>query len=1116
MLNDIRFHLHESDLEQAQVETSIAAKLQLQRHRNIEALKRNIPSLVPIAVNALVGSSTIFCNKFGRINICDTNSGQVVYGLNPEKDAKDQVTAALLKPFNVTLNSSKSDNQLLVILGLGLGHHLSLAIEQSLATHIVVYEPHEDYFKCSMSSIDWQGLFQVAKKKNISLFFQVGKDARNLYHDIEELLDYIEVSYFTLIKHLNHPVFDEIQNILTTCSWEDMKVFQPASKRNDFASFLPSWTTFRYEKTWKPLASDNETYISNLRILKEYFPALYTEFLDYEISDWQPVVDNNGYINLCHLKTGALFYSINPKDEAVERFNYFTRYPQKDGLILGYKGQKLKHYQHYQFVKSCDPELNKLDNQVGSLPDSVKSLIYFGLGTGHELSMLVENYTISKLFICEPNRDFFYASLFNVDWAEVIKSFDAEDKRLYLNIGDDGTNLTKDLLVQFQSIGPYVLASTYFYQGYYNELLVKAVSQLREQLQVIIAMGDYFDNAKYGIAHTRIAIKSDIPFLKHDASQFLSIDDKDIPVFIVGNGPSLDDLIELIKVEKENAIVVSCGTALQSLYNHGIVPDFHAEIETNRTSFDWAMRIGDLDYLSKISLISCNGIHPDTCSLYGKTFLAFKQGEASTVSITELYKTHNFALLDHSYPTVCNFVVDFFTNIGMRQLYFLGTDLGFVDERHHHSKQSGYYDSSGSELYNYAEKNDTSIVVAGNFRALVKTKLEFKMSKTVIETTLNASRVEAYNLSDGAKIVGATPLKKHNVLLIKPRGASKLKTLMNLKTKAFQPISKEDFDRLYNERYSYKTLLRELDELIDKIPEYVELRDDVEALVKYQRDKLVASLLNKKSLLFYYFNGTINYTNSVLSKILNITDDDTVVDASNAVLCNWLQSIKNMRDVIYYDELGPDGSSTFGGKRRALSLTHYNEKIGAVVNVNNRDIYKFDYTFLSTFSNTSSDEKLAFHIDFYDQIEPHGDYHCSVIDFTLTDLILLLNTQGNFVYLPLSEAENKDGVYYQDHIRVNSALFILASNLRNVVAIPKPNYIDDSHIALPEEIEKASRSCFVYDTPFFIILSSTQIEEQDRVLGCGDRLVYVPLLTVRNYLGKKVTSDDYVKLYEGK
>lgn len=79
--------------------------------------------------------------------------------------------------------------------------------------------------------------------------------------------------------------------------------------------------------------------------------------------------------------------------------------------------------------------------------------------------------------------------------------------------------------------------------------------------------------------------------------------------------------------------------------------------------------------------------------------------------------------------------------------------------------------------------------------------------------------------------------------------------------------------------------------------------------------------------MFYYFNGTINYTNSVLSKILNITDDDAVVDAANAVLSNWLQSIKNMRDVIYYDELGPDGSSTFGGKRRSLSLTHYNEKM---------------------------------------------------------------------------------------------------------------------------------------------------------------------------------------------
>ena len=117
------------------------------------------------------------------------------------------------------------------------------------------------------------------------------------------------------------------------------------------------------------------------------------------------------------------------------------------------------------------------------------------------------------LFICEPNKDFFYASLYAIDWHNIIKSFDEGKKRLYLNIGDDGSNLTNDLLVQFQSVGPYVLANTYFYQTYVNEKLTDSVAQLREQLLVMIAMGDYFDNAKYGIAHTRWALESDVPFL---------------------------------------------------------------------------------------------------------------------------------------------------------------------------------------------------------------------------------------------------------------------------------------------------------------------------------------------------------------------------------------------------------------------------------------------------------------------------------------------------------------------------------------------------------------------------------------------------------------------------
>jgi len=213
-------------------------------------------------------------------------------------------------------------------------------------------------------------------------------------------------------------------------------------------------------------------------------------------------------------------------------------------------------------VTECEKVLQGFEEESGQLPEKVKSTIFFGLAAGYDFEYFVENFDIEKLFICEPNKDFFYASLYSVDWAKILDYFNKKERRLYLNIGDDGSNLINDLLVQFQSIGPYVLANSYFYQSYYNQGLVTAVSQLREQLQVIIAMGDYLDNAKYGLSHTHSAIKHHMPLMRYKPSTYLESIHKEVPVFIVGNGPSLDDLIPLIKEEADAAIIVSCGTAL--------------------------------------------------------------------------------------------------------------------------------------------------------------------------------------------------------------------------------------------------------------------------------------------------------------------------------------------------------------------------------------------------------------------------------------------------------------------------------------------------------------------------------------------------------------------------
>ncbi|MEP4298045.1 MAG: 6-hydroxymethylpterin diphosphokinase MptE-like protein, partial [Paraglaciecola sp.] len=540
------------------------------------------------------------------------------------------------------------------------------------------------------------------------------------------------------------------------------------------------------------------------------------------------------------------------------------------------------------------------EEEVGALPDKIASIIMFGLGAGYQLEKLLDEHIVEKLFICEPNPDFFYGSLFAIDWQEIFETVEKSESRIYLNIGDDGTNLFRDLLNQFYSIGPYILSSTYFYQSYHNASLNSAISQLREQLQVVISMGEYFDHAYYGIAHTKEGMKRKTPILTANPADKLSYDDKEVPIFIVGNGPSLDSSIEAIKEWQGQSIVVSCGTALQALHRQNITPDFHAEIEQNRSTFDWAVLVGDLEYLKDITLLSCNGIHPDTCELYKDVMVAIKEGESSTVSALTVLGRENYEVLQNAFPTVSNFVCDLFSCMGFTSIYLIGVDLGFVSVKHHHSKSSGYYQEDGQETYDYSEKNNTSLIVPGNFRPTVNTKHEFKVSRQVIEqvTAAKPKAQSFYNCSDGAKIQGTLPIRPDDLLIV-ATFEQKQRTLDVLKTTVFSSNGLENYSEKFERQFSQELLLQEISAFDTLLEKEITCAEDLEFIINKQKEMLFTSYKTGKSLLFYYLYGTVNYANAVLTKLLtNRVDILDIQDICYQAKEKWSQTIDVIKLVI--------------------------------------------------------------------------------------------------------------------------------------------------------------------------------------------------------------------------
>jgi hypothetical protein len=930
MLKNIRLHIEKDEKKQAELDEKLAKKIIETHISNINAFQRNIPTLLSYVKNTDLVNYSVFVNKYGENNIVDYGMGRTFYGFHPEAEVLEQLSRIeqhcpkvefKATPKNQDVNSPtalkiedlasvKLRNQqppmpyeieCLVVLGCGLGIHLSHLLKQHKIKNLLIYEPELQYFQCSVMTTSWQDIFILAKEHDTSIFLQLEKDGRDLLQDINELIEHSTISSFHLYKHYNHQVFDSLHKDLSERSWTDIENngFSIKSKES-YLDFLPSWTPNIDLATHSLLTAPNDKLSNNLNAFKKFFPEIYKQYKQYTPKKWQPIVNAKGEVNLIKIDSLNTWYGESPKLDCILNFENFNEQPHKDGLVLGYKGTKLAHYIHYQFVKETEELLKQAEDDVGALPDNVASIIMFGLGVGYQLEKLLDEHTVEKLFICEPNPDFFYASLFAIDWQRILETVEQTGSRIYLNIGDDGTNLFRDLLSQFYAIGPYILNSTYFYQSYYNASLNLAISQLREQLQVVISMGEYFDHAYYGIAHTKEGMKRKIPILAANPASKLSYDEKEVPIFIVGNGPSLDSSIEVIKEWQGQAIVVSCGTTLQALHRNGITPDFHAEIEQNRSTFDWAVLIGDLAYLKKITLISCNGIHPDTCDLYKDVLIAFKEGESSTISALNVLGREKFETLLNAFPTVSNFAIDLFSTIGFTSIYLISVDLGFVDVKHHHSKSSGYYQEDGKETYDYADSANTSLIVPGNFRSSVNTKHEFKVSRQVIEqvTSAKPKGQEFYNCSDGAKIQGALPIRLGELLIVATE-QQKSHAIGKLNTTIFSNKNIGNYLEKFEQMFSQNLLIEELSDFETLLEKKVTSKEDVEKIINRQKEMLFASYRNGKSLLFYYLYGTVNYANAVLTKLANVSPKKNYLELScSQVKDKWLAHLKHIKALI--------------------------------------------------------------------------------------------------------------------------------------------------------------------------------------------------------------------------
>ncbi|MCC5824972.1 6-hydroxymethylpterin diphosphokinase MptE-like protein [Alkalimonas sp.] len=927
MLKYINYQLHEDAERQAQVEQQAAAKINSIFTANMAAFQQFIPSVVDIVQQHSIQQYSVFSTKDAMLNIVDFATGRVVYGSDPIQEVAEEVANFVTNAPYVDLYHSDAGAadwpaeplpaqiNTLVVFGMGFGYQLNELLQQVRLRYLIVYEPSVDMLFCSLQANDWLALFETAAALNTQIFLQLGNDGSSLTTDLAELCQATEQDRVYLYRHYFHPVMDKVIDYAMTHQGESSKLLAESAHIGRY-EHLYDFVSERNPGvlgTCQPQSfSNDERYQRNMGALKKFYPKVHQAIQKHQAEHWQLVAEH-GQPNLYHTKRKALFYR-DLEQDSESLVDYFVHHPYKDDVILGQRiTRKLKHYLHFRYMQQVQPILSKTLQKNSQLAEHIDSLIVFGVALGKHLEQLTEQHRIKHLYICEPNLDFFAASLHVTDWAGIFERADEEKRRIYLNLGGDGSRYFYDLMMQFYQVGAYSIANTYMLSSYYNEGMQKAIYDLRAELKVVLAIGEYFDHARYGLAHTYFSLKNGHRFFKKDRKQLTQHDFLTLPVFVVGNGPSLDSTFEHLKAYQDQAIIISCGTALKALHSHGIQPDFHAEIEQNRATFDWVSQVKDPEYLKGIRLLSINGIHPDTAALFADTYLCLKEGETSTIVFERALTNEGIRIesLSYAYPTVTNLVVNTLLKLGARLLYLFGVDLGYVDVNYHHSKSSAYYKHDGAQIYDYQRVHGGGLATRGNFRAQVFTKTEFDVSRKLLEQAIKAQkgRVEVYNCSDGARIDGAVPLQPENILL--PANlADKTTSIESFFAEACYPTLTGLADTVQQsfDAAAFVTKVNAWLELLEP-----EITSTTEALGMIDAQWLFLRECGKEpnNLLYLMMLGSTNYISAVLTKLAVSIDADPAEygKAFAEVLAIWKAYLQEAADSYQSEPLQMDGVS---------------------------------------------------------------------------------------------------------------------------------------------------------------------------------------------------------------
>ncbi|MEA3353988.1 MAG: 6-hydroxymethylpterin diphosphokinase MptE-like protein [Campylobacterota bacterium] len=505
----------------------------------------------------------------------------------------------------------------------------------------------------------------------------------------------------------------------------------------------------------------NEIYKKNLQILKEQIPVLYDALNKTDTSHIKVTLiesDLNISIN------GQPLYPQNTSEYLGNKIEDFFSKPgafyknppvlKKEVGIADINDSFVEKLEKYYDI------YNKNNFKYDQYLDSVPVFIMFGIGTGQQIEQFLNLIDIKTLIVLDKDYSMLKTSMHIIDWEPIFKKFARPHYSLQIITGDKPFSLAAQTLNHIYKNSPYLAYYINYFYTYRTPFFEDVFSEIQKNYFNILTGWGFYDDEMLSLKHTISNIQNNCSVF--NKNQNLSNNSN---VFVIASGPSIDNDIEYIKKYKDNVVIFSCGTALRVLEKNGIVPDYHFEIERTKETFDILKGSVSKEFMKQVNFIGLNVIYPEVFDLFKTDKLFFRDFDCGSSIVPE-----DTPFIDDCNPTVFNGALAFASDIGFKNIYMFGADMGYKDESNHHSKYTIYGDKNHekakwkpqTDMEHQPNFKDDSVIHSTNILSWCKQKAE---NCITLNNELKQRNIDYFNCSDGAYIKGTKSLNSSDLLI---------------------------------------------------------------------------------------------------------------------------------------------------------------------------------------------------------------------------------------------------------------------------------------------------------------------------------------------------------------